>query len=150
MRSLFHDKFIHPGLSFSQKESEIEINGVGWMRRILGSLACVMALAGGWAAAAPATAAPGYTDVALSWGTGFGCPVNVTNTGTAAADNVFVVPTTPAPVAPRWVGTIAPGETKTLNYGDCYFYDLSWPQRIFAATTSWDVNWDNNNFTLVD
>ena len=39
---------------------------------------------------------------------------------------------------------------KSLNYGDCYFYDLSWPQRIFAATTSWDINWDNNNFTLVD
>ncbi|MFJ6095341.1 hypothetical protein [Williamsia muralis] len=88
--------------------------------------------------------------MALSWGTGFGCPVNVTNAGTAAADNVFVVPTTPAPVAPQWVGTIAPGETKTLNYGDCYFYDLPWPQRIFAATTSWDINWDNNNFTLVD
>jgi hypothetical protein len=76
--------------------------------------------------------------------------VNVTNAGTAPAYNVVVVPTTPAPVSPRWVGTLAAGETRGLNYGDCFFIELPWPQRIFAATTSQDNNWDNNNFTLND
>jgi hypothetical protein len=109
-----------------------------------------VALSGGLIAAAPATAAPAYTDVALSWGTGFGCPVDVTNLGTAAAYNVFVVPTTPTPVTPEWVGTIQPGQTRRVSYGDCLWWDTAWPQRIFAATTSWDVNWDNNNLTVKD
>lgn len=116
------------------------------------SLARAGAVAAGVVAllASPATAsaAPGTVDVAIrAGGQGFGCTATISNLGTAAAANVVGVPTSLfAPVSPYFVGTLAPGESRVVSFGDCGIYPV--PTTIALLTTSWDTNWANNRATI--
>ncbi|MCQ4118416.1 hypothetical protein [Rhodococcus tibetensis] len=107
--------------------------------------ACVVALL---ASQATASAASGTVDVAIrAGGQGFGCTATVSNLGTVAAANVVGVPTSLfAPVSPNFVGTLAPGESRVVSFGDCGIYPA--PTTIALLTTSWDTNWANNWATI--